>query len=628
MRRKYLIVFASLCLLLFASLVSAQNIPDALLQIAIRAAQTSLNTTEAPLTWRYTMERTRSSSLGCPLVTGTDLGAEIVVYNVTLTFSSGDFNARVSADGALVVPCDARAPLTPTPLVTATPLPGGVTPTPPTCILTPNGGLSNVRSEPSTDGGDATIIGQITLPTPALGRSSDGNWYRIANGWVAAFVVAATGDCGALPIAQAESGDQNPLTEPYCTITTRVAGNLITAMLPTYSYGAAFAAGQTFLVTQATMSEIGALVRVIGDATSIGWIAADRDGTLSPGCAVFLAQAPGMMGADQQCYAMINGNVAALTEPNGTSAAFNVEAGDRYAIRNRAEIEGEGWLQITTFGRLPDGWVMDRTNSVSAGCAQRLNYTDTPRLNPEYRTPYCVATVTVAAPLYIDASRTAVLRQAAIGDRHLVLAVDGANSDLYRLLLRGGQPVWVDANAVSLSAGCDNFLFAPPMSFPMLQCYATINADQVVAYAAPDANAEPVLSARQRDQYAALETTTTAAGRWYRLGTFGLTPEAWVPVSVITLSQGCPYALPNAAQPVTTPHPVNCIITPINAFVNARSQPTSDGTYNGIVGQLISPYIAAGRNADGSWYLVLDGWVAAYLVRTSGDCSNLVVLSP
>ena len=77
----------SLIILLFST-AYAQTVPDNLLQTAIRAAQTATGITELPISWSYVLERTRSSSLGCSLVTGTDLGVDVVYYNFTLIFTT------------------------------------------------------------------------------------------------------------------------------------------------------------------------------------------------------------------------------------------------------------------------------------------------------------------------------------------------------------------------------------------------------------------------------------------------------------------------------------------------------------------------------------------------------------
>ncbi len=611
------------------SSVFAQTIPDALFQTALRTAQANLNTTEAPLTWRYTMERSRSSTLDCPVVSGSDLGSEVVFYNVIFTFTSGDFNVRVSVDGALIVACDTRAVPTATPLATATPLGpaapiSGTPSTAPSCILTPNGGVSNVRSEPSTDGGDATVVAQITLPTPAIARTSDGSWFRIANGWVAASVVDTTGNCAALPLNEAGGGDQNPLSFPYCTLTTTVQGNLITGFNPDFVYGAQYLPGQTYLVTAQTNSELGTLARVLINATTVGWIPASS-GALTAGCTAFLAQGPGVPGVETQCYASIGVNGQAVSEPDGETGVFAVEVGDRYAIRNRTEIDGEGWLQITTFGLTPDGWVAERQNPYVLGCELVLVFSNTPRLNAGYRTPYCVANVT--APTVIARSPSTpdqVLANANTGDRLMVVSrTTSSSGDWYRIMLHGGDLGWVNATSTTLSDGCGIFLAqAPGLSGERLQCTATVITDGITAAPAPE-NAEiHLFRADSGDRFAALEAVQTNSGRWLRVGTFGLTGNAWISGDQVSLSPGCAYALPESAPPAPSGA---CLITPVNQFINVRTAPESDGTYVGVVGQLFSATPAIGRTGVSNWYQVDGGWVAAFLVTATGNCAGLPV---
>ncbi|MBK8029331.1 MAG: SH3-like domain-containing protein [Chloroflexi bacterium] len=619
------VLFLLFCLPFSSTL--AQNIPDALFQTALRTAQANLNTTEDPLTWRYTLERSRNSSLGCPVISGSDLGTEVVFYNVIITFTSGDFNVRVSVDGALIVACDTRAMPTATPLATATPLGAaapitGATPTPPSCILTPNGGVSNVRSEPSTDGGDATVVAQITLPTPAVARTSDGSWFRIANGWVAASVVETTGDCASLPLNEAGGGDQNPLSFPYCTLTTTAQGNLITAFVPDFTYGAQYLPGQTYLVLSQTASELGTLARVLINATTLGWIPTSS-GTLTEGCAAFLAPAP--TATDTTCSASIGVNGQAVIEPEGQTGVFGVEVGDRYAIRNRIEIDGEGWLQITTFGVTPDGWIAERQNPYSPGCEAVLSFSNTPRLNAGFRTPYCVASVT--APTVIARNPSTpdqVLAQTITGDRLLVVSrTTGSSGDWYRILLHGGELGWVNATSTTLSAGCPIFLAqAPGMVGERLQCIATVITDGIAAYPAAESTADPLFLAGGGDRFAALEAVQTNSGRWLRLGTFGLTPNAWISADQVSLSPGCAYAIPEGAPPAASGA---CQVTPVNLFVNVRSQPESDGTYTGVIGQLFSATPAIGRSGENNWYQVEGGWVAAFLVTATGNCAALPV---
>lgn len=618
----------SLIILLFST-AYAQTVPDNLLQTAIRAAQTATGITDLPISWSYVLERTRSSALGCSLVTGTDLGVDVVYYNFTLTFTTSTVNVRVSADAALVVVCDQRANLTPTPTLNVTGAPvGAVTPTPaiPNCVLTPNGGLSNVRSEPSTDRGDATIIAQITLPTPAIGRNADASWFRIANGWVAARVVSTSGNCAGLPLVDETNAGvgQNIVGAPYCTFTTTTQGSAVVSFNPDFVFGFSYNAGASFLVTGQTNSELGMLARVFVDTTTTGWIPMSS-GALSEGCAAFLAASPDQPGQDQQCFASINMNAQVVTEPEGVIIAFPVELGDRYAIRNRAEVNGEGWLQITTFGRSPDGWILERNHAYSEGCETQLAFTNTPRLNPEFRTPYCVATVSAPTSLVSDPTTGQWLGDATAGDRLLVVAeAYGSFGTWMRVLLRSGVQAWVDYDAVRLSPGCTIFLAqAPGIPGEGLQCSVMFNAAAPV-FDAPDSTNEPLFTTAIGDRFAALEMTTSATGRWYRIGTFGLSGDAWVKEAQTALTTGCQFSL---AQTPPPPPVAACVIEPINAFVNVRSQPTSDGTYNGIVGQLFGATAPSGRDATGAWYRIDGGWVAGFLVQSTGTCTGLPIVA-
>jgi hypothetical protein len=195
---------------------TAQLAPPApLLTYVTRLTQATLGTSAPLSSWDFEAIRTRSSALDCPFVTTpTEWETEIVAYAFTLTFGSVTADVRSSADGSIIVYCNEQFLQTPTLTPTATPT-GMLTATPterPRCLIAPNGGITNVRSEPSTQGGNATILAQINFSTPAIGRTEDGTWYRLAHGWVAASVVTTAGECASLPVVEADSRARDALS--------------------------------------------------------------------------------------------------------------------------------------------------------------------------------------------------------------------------------------------------------------------------------------------------------------------------------------------------------------------------------------------------------------------------------
>lgn len=100
-----------LLLILFSSsifLVQAQGVPAVAQEAALAAAEGELGTRAAE--WRWTsLQRTRSSTLGCPLLEQNEaLPEEVTPYRFELTYSDGIYVVHVSADGTVAQLCDAK----------------------------------------------------------------------------------------------------------------------------------------------------------------------------------------------------------------------------------------------------------------------------------------------------------------------------------------------------------------------------------------------------------------------------------------------------------------------------------------------------------------------------------------
>ncbi len=156
-----------------------------------------------------------------------------------------------------------------------------------------------------------------------------------------------------------------------------------------------------------------------------------------------------------------------------------------------------------------------------------------------------------------------------------------------------------------------------------LQCIATVITDGIAAYPAAESTADPFFLAGGGDRFAALEAVQTNSGRLAAPGHVRSDAEC---VDLRRSGQACraevrAYAILEGAPPVDSGMSGH----PVNLFVNVRSQPESDGTYTGVIGQLFSATPAIGRSGENNWYQVEGGWVAAFLVTATGNCAGLPV---
>lgn len=207
------------------------------------------------------------------------------------------------------------------------------------------------------------------------------------------------------------------------------------------------------------------------------------------------------------------------------------------------------------------------------GCELVLVFSNTPRLNAGYRTPYCVANVTAPTVIARDPSTPdQVLANANTGDRLMVVSRTASSSgDWYRIMLHGGDLGWVNATSTTLSAGCGIFLAqAPGLSGELLQCTATVITGGITAAPAPE-NAEIHLFRANGERFAALEAgqnqfRALAARRHVRLDR----------ECVDQRRSGQPVAglrLRPARKRATRAKQEACLITPVNLFVNVRTHP-------------------------------------------------------
>lgn len=196
MRVTFLVVIG--LLLLFISPVYAQQ-PNQQTQAAIDALNQVIPNIGDPDIWSFTFRAETTSDLGCPLVTGTELGRRVIAYRVVLTYGTTDYVYYVSEDTSIIVPCDPDIPDQPD----VTP---SLTPTATVCTLNATVPAANVRTGPSID---FDIVG--TAPNSesylVVGRTANNDWYQIQysdqqQGWVGSSVSQVSGNCDSVPIIE------------------------------------------------------------------------------------------------------------------------------------------------------------------------------------------------------------------------------------------------------------------------------------------------------------------------------------------------------------------------------------------------------------------------------------------
>lgn len=203
--------------LLIATPIHAQEAPPGVIDKAIEAANQSNPELGRPDSWTWQqLPPTSLSSLGCPLVIGTDMGLSITPYRIALTYSSGVYVLHVSADTTRVQLCDQKFaamesglwqdpvdPLAPTATVPAD-----------ACSLKPIGAFANIRSRPYLDATQVNTIYENSV-FPVFAHDGSRNWYLIRSGWVHTSVVELAGNCDSLPMSVAVIyGEGVPQIEP------------------------------------------------------------------------------------------------------------------------------------------------------------------------------------------------------------------------------------------------------------------------------------------------------------------------------------------------------------------------------------------------------------------------------
>lgn len=177
--------FGLLLLLIIAltPLAQGQGVPPAALDAALNAGTAQLGL--SPAEWRWsTLPRTRSSTLGCPLLPQNEsLPNEVTPYRFELTYADGIYIIIVSADGTIVQLCDNKFGIGDAPDPDATP---PVVDTNEACVLTITGG-GVTYAVPSFD--ELAMFGFAPGETyTPFGMTDNRLWYRIqqnaAVGWI------------------------------------------------------------------------------------------------------------------------------------------------------------------------------------------------------------------------------------------------------------------------------------------------------------------------------------------------------------------------------------------------------------------------------------------------------------
>jgi len=92
------------------------------------------------------------------------------------------------------------------------------------------------------------------------------------------------------------------------------------------------------------------------------------------------------------------------------------------------------------------------------------------------------------------------------------------------------------------------------------------------------------------------------------------TPSPITPLATATPSQ---IELPTTGA---------CVLTTFenDATVNIRTVPNTSASTNGFI-EATRTYNVIGRNSDSTWYQISRGWVAAFVTRRGGDCTNVPI---
>ena len=205
-----------LLLILGGGVAQAQTSGDAQLrELAISRAQEELNRSTRPERWTFVIQNdVGESSLGCPLVEGSDLGRTVAVYVYQLFYSDATYEVRVASDQSIVIPCDVdfgdiEAPDTGDDGDEDDDDSGQ--PSGDTCTVTPNGN-TNLLAQPelgSDELNNAVVGGQAY---PAVARSGDSQWYWLSYaengqgvGWLTANFATLNGPCAELPVRAADA---------------------------------------------------------------------------------------------------------------------------------------------------------------------------------------------------------------------------------------------------------------------------------------------------------------------------------------------------------------------------------------------------------------------------------------
>jgi hypothetical protein len=150
------------------------------------------------------LNATTLSSLGCPLVTGTETGRSITPYRITLVYPQGSYTVHVSPDGTQTQLCDSKFGGT-----GGTPMP--ISSNAGACIVSVTA-AQPARLAPNQSA--AVVNGTFFTENKntGIGRSRDNAWLQLRSteggyGWVEARTVSLSGNCAALPITAATDED-------------------------------------------------------------------------------------------------------------------------------------------------------------------------------------------------------------------------------------------------------------------------------------------------------------------------------------------------------------------------------------------------------------------------------------
>ena len=431
----------------------------------------------------------------------------------------------------------------------------------------------SLRSGPD-DSFDATGNLPAVETALALGRNGDGSWLQVSGGWVMTALVKVDGDIMALPIT-------------FSSITIRANQNVALHRGPSRDAEvlAILARGEEAIAT--SRNEAGTAVQ-----TPRGWVFVNR-GLVFEGEIMDLPLAPTVSVTAAQALTLYSGPSLDYFERLAV-----VKQGEQNIAFGRDETGI--WLQI------PGGWVSTEQGLETRGDVMRLPITG-----------YAGITITIRFNTTVrtgSSGSSGVVRRLQQGEEAIAF---GRNEDGKRLRIEDG---WVLASMVRVDG---DIMDLPIVGRSGITIISTSSNTPVRTRSSALSDR---LGALQRGEEA-IAFGRNKAGTWLQI------KDGWVVASWVK-ADGDIMLLPVTSGESSTQSTAKVssrdgvTITPTLPLGSTiRSGPGSAFDMVGSLRRGEEATVAIGRNEDGRWLRIEDGWVLASYVTVNGDIMSLPVTS-